>query len=128
MKFINSFERNRVQLDLEGQQKRVDDSHGNDTDVNKIVARFQRTGIMPPPSIQPIYDDVTALQGDLTEIIQKGREAAEELQTLQKAARDAQDQVNKSNAEKVASMGTPNAATATSPAEGGELVTPPPSP
>lgn len=36
-------------------------------DVNAIVERFARTGIMPPSTKQPIYDDVTGLQGDLTD-------------------------------------------------------------
>ena len=36
-------------------------------DVNAIVERFARTGIMPPNTKQPIYDDVTGLQTDLTD-------------------------------------------------------------
>lgn len=51
------------------------DAAGNDTDINVIMARFERTGILPPNTEQPIYDDVTELQGDLTEIHQRSREA-----------------------------------------------------
>lgn len=36
-------------------------------DVNAIVERFARTGQLPPNIKQPIYDDVTGLQVDLTE-------------------------------------------------------------
>lgn len=37
------------------------------SDVNAIVERFARTGVLPPNTKQPIYDDVTGLQGDLTD-------------------------------------------------------------
>lgn len=39
-------------------------------DINQIVARYKRTGIIPPSTKQPQYADVTGLQGrDLTELI-----------------------------------------------------------
>lgn len=53
------------------------DSAGNDTDVNVIMARFDRTGILPEPTQQPNYADVVDLQGDLTEIHQRSQEALE---------------------------------------------------
>ena len=39
----------------------------NETDINAIVSRYARTGILPPNDKQPIYADVSGLQGDLTE-------------------------------------------------------------
>ena len=78
--------RRRVYLDLTGQEKKVDDSSGNDTDVNRIVERYQRTGKMPEgPSVPPVYMDVTDMQGDLTEIIEKGKEAQKTLTELKNA-------------------------------------------
>lgn len=43
--------------------------HKDQTDVNAIVARFDRTGYLPPNTGQGQYGDVTGLQGDLTERI-----------------------------------------------------------
>lgn len=51
------------------------DSFGNDTDINTIMARFERTGILPPNTAEPQYADVVDLQGDLTEIHQRSMEA-----------------------------------------------------
>jgi len=53
------------------------DSAGNDTDINVIMQRFERTGILPPATVEPRYEDVVELQGDLTELYQKSREALE---------------------------------------------------
>jgi len=77
------YERTRVPVDLEGQQSKTDRSHGNDTDINNIVARFARTGELPPGNGEGDYADVTGLQNDLTEIIEKGRQAQNELHDLQ---------------------------------------------
>lgn len=85
MKFTENYKRTRLQVDLSGQTKRVDTSHGNDTDVNKIVARFARTGQLPTNPIEPQYADVTGLQGDLTEMIEKGKDAQKELTELENA-------------------------------------------
>lgn len=51
------------------------DSAGNDTDINVIMSRFERTGILPPATVEPQYADVVDLQGDLTEINQRSQEA-----------------------------------------------------
>lgn len=71
--------RTRQYVDLTGQESKVDTSHGNDTNINNIVARFARTGQLPKCDETPQYADVTGLQQDLTEIIQRGREAQKEL-------------------------------------------------
>lgn len=71
----------------------TDTSHGNDTDVNNIVARFARTGIMPPDHGHGQYLDVSGLQEDLTTILQRGKEALAELDELK---RDAEQQAQTS--------------------------------
>lgn len=35
--------------------------------INAIIDRYARTGMMPPARFDPAYADVTGLQGDLTE-------------------------------------------------------------
>ncbi len=50
-----------------GGESTTDQSAAAETDVNAIVARFKRTGELPPAQKQGIYTDVTHLQGDLTE-------------------------------------------------------------
>jgi len=42
-------------------------SHADSVNVNNIVARFHRTGELPKPTHEPIYEDVTGLQGDYRE-------------------------------------------------------------
>lgn len=56
------------------------EAFGHDTDVNEIVARFERTGMMPtdPRGIAPQFGDVTELQGDLTELINRARGVMQE--------------------------------------------------
>lgn len=46
---------------------RTQQAHAAACDVNKIIARFERTGEMPKARFAPSYADVTLLQGDLTE-------------------------------------------------------------
>lgn len=86
------------------------DSAGNDTDVNIIMARFERTGILPPATVEPVYADVVDLQGDLTEISQR---AAEALAIANKFAETwTQDQAEKAAAAAAASPPEPTLSTA----------------
>lgn len=64
----------------------TDRSFGNDTDVNHIVARFSRTGELPPGNGPGAFADVTPLQGELTEMIGKARDAQRELERLKAEA------------------------------------------
>jgi len=70
----------------------VNAGFGNETDVNAIVARFTRTGQLPPPTSTPQYADVTELQRDFTELVEESRELqaaiAEYQNTLDKAKRE----------------------------------------
>ena len=62
----------------------TDTSFGNDTDINNIVERFARTGKLPEgPSVQPVFEDVTALQGDLTGLLKRTEDARKELARLE---------------------------------------------
>jgi len=73
----------RKYVDLSRQEKKVDDSSGNDTDVNRIVERFARTGEMPPMNqSNASYMDASQF-GDLAEVITKGQEAQATLDKLQ---------------------------------------------
>lgn len=47
---------------------------GMDTDINHIVARFDRTGIMPPASREPQWGDITQLQGEYLELCERAKE------------------------------------------------------
>lgn len=99
------WERYRVPLDLEGQVNKTDTSFGNDTDVNKIVERFKRTGTFPPiPPGQPEgqFADVSGLQQDLTEVLEKGRLAREELAKAQQKMADLEAEEKALAAEKAA--------------------------
>ncbi len=51
----------------------------DETDVNRIVQRFQRTGELPPNprGLQPQYVDCVPLQEDLTEALNKSHETIE---------------------------------------------------
>lgn len=91
------YERVRQTLETFG-ETRVDTSFGNDTDVNRIVAKFHRTGVWPgPPESQGEYCDVTGLQKDLTELVNESREALQKAEEMQQeyaakaAAKEAAD-------------------------------------
>lgn len=92
------WERQRVITPV-GETSCTDTSFGNDTDINNIVARFARTGQMPPPQKEPKYADVTGLQGDLTEMLQKGKEATEAYKKLMREAEE--NNKNKTEADQV---------------------------
>lgn len=89
------FDRERSITQFEGESK-VDNSFGNDTNINHIIARFTRTGILPTPTTEPQYGDVTHLQKDLTQLIDEGRSAAararEAIQQQQRDAKEKQSQ------------------------------------
>ena len=76
--------RSRLTKPMGDNPMKTDTSLGNDTDVNRIVERFARTGSLPenPSTTEPQYGDITNLQGDLTELIEKGQQAKKSLQEL----------------------------------------------
>lgn len=95
--------RERVTYDLTGQEDRTDRSFGNDTDINKIVARFTRhPEEMPEAGGQ--YADVTSLQDDLSTLINKSREAMQEYRAAEAALEAKQAEMIAANAEKAAEL------------------------
>lgn len=73
-----------TQLDPE---TKVSQAYHDATDVNKIVARFQRDGYLPPRTTEQQYADVTALQGDLTERWNEAQQTIREAEIQQAALR-----------------------------------------
>ncbi|MEM2002562.1 MAG: hypothetical protein QXT77_07965 [Candidatus Methanomethylicaceae archaeon] len=49
-------------------------SHADSCDINNIIRRFDRTGVLPPSDRPQQFADVTGLQGDLTDRINSSRE------------------------------------------------------
>ena len=89
------FEDLRVETVIEGESM-TDDSAGNDTDVNNIIARFDRTGQLPTGRGPGEFADVSGLNADLTELISMQKEALRELQDLEEQIKD-----NKEKAEEL---------------------------
>lgn len=86
------WQRNRVQTPV-ADESMTDTSFGNDTDINKIVERFSRTGSLPEgPSQQPYYGDVTHLQDDLTSLLERTAQAREVLNELEQKANAAKEE------------------------------------
>lgn len=98
-----AFDRER-QVTLVPGESVTDTQFGNDTDINRIIARFKRDGVtIQPPEAQP-YGDVSGLQEDLDVILQRGRDAADELEKLQEQARSAQEAQNRADQEELAKL------------------------
>nr|QJB18929.1 MAG: internal scaffolding protein [Microvirus sp.] len=58
----------------------ADTSAGNDTDINNIMARFDRTGQLPPGYAEPRYEDCTPFNRDLTELINDAKAVSSQAQ------------------------------------------------
>ena len=56
---------------------KTDQGHKANCDINNLVNRYQREGQIPPPDRKPQYADVTAMQGDLTEVIDRSKTISE---------------------------------------------------
>lgn len=66
------YERLRVETVFVGETMTVN-SFKDETDINNIVGRYDRSGILPTSDKQGAFADVTGLQGDLTERINKSK-------------------------------------------------------
>lgn len=53
-------------------------SHASSCDINNIIKRFDNTGLLPSGSREGQYADVTPLQGDFTDIINRSKELIED--------------------------------------------------
>lgn len=57
-------------------------SHKDETDINKIVARFHRTGEMPPSTKTPQYADISSIQQlDATTALETARDTISQVKT-----------------------------------------------
>lgn len=76
VKFRPRRERVRCQTVFPSGIGRTVQSMRDETDINRIVDRYQRTGDMPPNprGLTPQYTDCSGLQGDLTEMHNEARE------------------------------------------------------
>lgn len=98
------FQRVRYQVDVSGAESVVDRSFGNDTDVNKIVARFTRDPDGMPEQGEQQYGDVTGIQGDLDKLIDRSRAAAAEYAQAEKELESRQAEIIAQNAKKAAEL------------------------
>jgi len=95
------WERHRTITLVEGESK-TDTSFGNETNINKIIARFSRTGIIPTDQgREPQYADVTHLQKDLTEVISEGRAAEQRVLEANRALQNAKQEKQKAEKEQL---------------------------
>lgn len=90
----NAYQRVRHISEFIG-ESRVQAGNGNDTDINRIMERFTRTGILPGETRQGQYADVTALQGDPQDILNAGKLAEVTLEELQAEAERRQKEHDK---------------------------------
>ena len=92
--------RQRVQAEGGGESD-VDQSFALVTDVNDIVARYARTGELPPATRTGRFGDVTGLQGDLTDRLLWAKThldmAKQAYETLKQAQKDEQSEPQTSN-------------------------------
>lgn len=96
--------RPRCKTILTGLRTRTDNAHKDLTDINNIVNRFQRTGSMPTGKGPGVYEDVTLLQGDLTDVINRSKDIVEKAEkvkvALEKAKAEEEEKVAAADFEK----------------------------
>lgn len=62
-------ERVRIKSHVSG-ESRTQQSHKETVDINNIIRKFDRTGVLPPAIHQPMYGDVTSLNRPYAEIVE----------------------------------------------------------
>jgi hypothetical protein len=78
----------------------TDNAHKDLTDINNVVKRYLRTGALPAtPNKQEMYEDITHMQGEFTEVINRGKELMEKAEKA-KAFFDTKDKEIKAKASK----------------------------
>lgn len=105
MKRIVRLPHQRVRVQAEGGGESLTDQGAYETsDVNRIVAQYARTGVLPPATRQARFEDVTGLQGDLTDKLQWATQTLEKVtqeykaQQAQKNEQSAQQTINEQTA------------------------------
>lgn len=66
-------QRIRVQTNCSGESK-TKQSHRDSTDINNIIAQFDRTGQLPQARRQGYYGDVSGMNDDLGVLMQQSQE------------------------------------------------------
>lgn len=94
----NWYERHRTYTIIQG-VSRTTQSHKDETDVNNIVKRFQRTGELPPNprGLEGQYVDVTGLQEELTNAYNKATQTTEDYHQLLAEQQQQQQQTEESD-------------------------------
>lgn len=77
--------RRRVGMRCEGGSK-TERAHGNEVNINQIVARYHRTGMLPTRLGSPMYGDFTAVS-DYHGAVEAVKQADEEFMKLPAAVR-----------------------------------------
>lgn len=99
-------ERRRVVSNTVG-ESRTRQADALSCDINHIVNRFHRTGMLPPARHQGAYADVTRLQGDLTEKAAEARKTITKADEVVKTVRKRKADASKSPAKAPSSDATP---------------------
>lgn len=89
-------------------ESRTQTVFGNETDVNAIMARFTRTGVLPPGRTDPQYADVTELQRDMTETLEIGKIAQAKYTDLQEQIKQRQTEIKKQKDEELKKLRSAN--------------------
>ena len=66
------YDRDRVSTVFEGESM-THQSHAESCDINAVINRYMDTGFLPPGMDGGVYADVTELQGDLTDLINRSK-------------------------------------------------------
>lgn len=88
--FRHPFSRYRVEFKSD-MESMTHQSHAESCDINKIIAQYDRTGLIPPDprGRDPQYADVSDLNRDLTSLIIDSEAAGVEYRKIQQAKRAA---------------------------------------
>lgn len=70
----------RVQTKCDG-PSRVDKSFAKAADINNIVTKFHKTGLLPETGVQPVYGDVSSVPSleDVHSVLKKAQDAFQAL-------------------------------------------------
>lgn len=111
------FSRFRVRFNCVGESM-THQSHAESCDINRIIDRYDRTGQLPTGRVQGVYDDVTSLQVDLTDAVNRSREVRSETDKFVKSRKAKAD---KEQLDLVAEVEALRASKSRSPATDGGL-------
>lgn len=80
--FRHAQSRMRIQTFIVGESM-THQSHADSCDINSILSRYEATGVLPPARHAPQYADVTGLQVDLTDAINRSRDVIRTVEEAQ---------------------------------------------